>query len=149
MCRTEDIKPVCCSEVVPTIKSVAWFSVVWGLLWHTSCHRVVPHLSVLLPRRFGCISVHPRRVLHTSFQYLQSRWQDFIVNSRAQTWSSPVLPISTFIVRLALRCNRGLQGVYNFELFFLTYIRFFWSRWHILGENKVIHCCDTIVNAFQ
>lgn len=96
----------------------------------------------------SCISAHPGGAVHASFQYLQRRWQDLVVNSRAQTWSSPVLPISTFIARLALGYNMDLHGVYNFILFFLAYIHLFWSRHHISGENRVIHCCDKPANAF-
>lgn len=135
MCRTEDIKHVCYFEVVQTIKSVAWFSLVWGLLWHTSCHRVVLHLSLLL--------LHSQLQLCTSKKSLTQfipvfaeQTVGFLENSRAQIWSSPVLPISTFIVRLALRCNMGLQGVYYFEIFFIN-SHLFWCNAIFLEKIKL------------
>lgn len=94
----------------------------------------------------SCISAHPGGAAHTSLQHLQRRWQDLVVNSRAQTWSSPVLPISTFIARLALRWN--MVSIILSLIFFLTYIHLFWCRCHIFRENSIIHCCDEIANLF-
>lgn len=130
-CRTEQKKPVCSSEVVPTLKSVACFSVVWGLLWHTPCHRVGPHLSVLLLHRQLHLCTSKRSLAHSIPIFAE---QMAGLGGEQQGSNLNFSSLTTFIVRLALSCNMDLQGVYNFILYFnlhsfiLIQTPYFWRK---------------------